>query len=69
MWFGANFKMQDPSANHSSLTRGNRIQSIGALTSEMGYVLLLIGTEAKNLIVQYMQVLDMCVCVFFPTFF
>ena len=51
MWFWANFKMQVPSANYSSLTRGNRIHPIGALTSEMGYVLLLVGIVAKNIIV------------------
>ena len=52
---------------------GNRIHPIGALTSEMGYILLLVGIMAKNIIVQYLQVLDMCaymcmwcVCVFPP---
>jgi hypothetical protein len=60
-------KMQGASANHSSLTRGNRIHPISALTSEMGYVHLHIVTETINIIVQYLQVLDTCaytcVCV------
>jgi hypothetical protein len=48
VWFWANFKMQDPSAYHSSVTRVNRIHPLGAQTTEMGYVLLLISTEAKK---------------------